>query len=95
MPVTTKECHPFPNDKIKSLPNGKILQTTVVRFDKNGGKFSRMVENTIGNGEIARYEQSLLFSQCFQKTVLQTSKNKGLTGKGLTVKHSKLYYMGR
>ena len=24
--------------------------------------------NTVGNGEIARYEQFLLFPQCFQKT---------------------------
>ena len=27
-----------------------------------------MVENTVGKGEIARYEQFLLFPQCFQKT---------------------------
>ena len=26
------------------------------------------VENTVGKGEIARYEQFLLFPQCFQKT---------------------------
>ena len=25
-----------------------------------------MVENTVGKGEIARYEQFLLFPQCFQ-----------------------------
>ena len=37
------------------------------------------------NGEIARYEQFLLFLQCFQKTgtALQTHKNQGLFGKGL------------
>ena len=28
----------------------------------------RRVENTVGKGEIARYEQFLLFPQCFQKT---------------------------
>ena len=27
-----------------------------------------MVENTVGKGEIARYEQFILFPQCFQKT---------------------------
>ena len=27
-----------------------------------------MVENTVGKREIARYEQFLLFLQCFQKT---------------------------
>ena len=28
---------------------------------------SKPVENTVGKGEIARYEQFLLFPQCFQK----------------------------
>ena len=28
---------------------------------------SKRVENTVGKGEIARYEQLLLFPQCFQK----------------------------
>ena len=37
------------------------------KFDKNGRKFSKRVENTEGKGEIARYEQFLLFPQCFQK----------------------------
>ena len=27
------------------------------------------VENTVGKGEIARYEQFLRFPQCFQKTI--------------------------
>ena len=36
-------------------------------FDKNGRKLSKPVENTVGKGEIARYEQFLLFPQCFQK----------------------------
>ena len=38
------------------------------KFDENGSKFSKRVENTVGKGEIARYEQFLLFPQCFQKT---------------------------
>ena len=38
------------------------------KFDKNVGNFSEMVENTVGKGEIAGYEQFLLFPQCFQKT---------------------------
>ena len=37
------------------------------KFDKNGRKFSKRVENTVGKGEIARYEQFLIFPQCFQK----------------------------
>ena len=37
------------------------------KFDKNGSKLSKQVENTLGKGEIARYKQFLLFPQCFQK----------------------------
>ena len=29
--------------------------------------YTKPVENTVGKGEIARYEQFLLFPQCFQK----------------------------
>ena len=38
------------------------------KFDENDRKFSKRVENTVGKGEIARYEQFLIFPQCFQKT---------------------------
>ena len=31
------------------------------RFDENGRKLSKQVENTVGKGEIARYKQFLLF----------------------------------
>ena len=37
------------------------------KFDENERKLSKQVENTEGKGEIARYEQFLLFPQCFQK----------------------------
>ena len=37
------------------------------RFDESGRQLSKWVENTVGKGEIARYEQFLLFPQCFQK----------------------------
>ena len=37
------------------------------KFDENGRKLSKRVENTVGKGEIARYEQFLLFARCFQK----------------------------
>ena len=37
------------------------------KLDKNSRKFSKRVENTVGKGENARYEQFLLFPQCFQK----------------------------
>ena len=54
-------------------------------------EFSKWVDNTVGKGEIARYEQFLLFPQCFKKrVVLQTSKNQGLFGKGLTLYYTSL-----
>ena len=37
------------------------------KFDENGRKLSKRVENNVGKGEIARYEQFLLFPRCFQK----------------------------
>ena len=53
------------------------------QIDENSRKFSR-IENTVGKGEIAPYEQ-LLLSQCFKRLKLQTRNNQGLFGKGLTV----------
>ena len=38
------------------------------KYDENGRKFSKLVENTGGKGEIARYEQFILFTKRFQKT---------------------------
>ena len=37
------------------------------KFGENGRKFSKQVENTVRKGEIAHFEQFLLFPQCFQK----------------------------
>ena len=36
-------------------------------FTKMAESYPKLVENTVGKGEIARYEQFLLFTQCFQK----------------------------
>ena len=38
-----------------------------IKFDESSKTFSEWVEKTVGKGEIARYEQFLLFPQCFQK----------------------------
>ena len=40
------------------------LQTTISNMPQ---KFIKRIENTVGNGEIAHYEQFLLFPQRFQK----------------------------
>ena len=47
--------------------------------------FSQRVENTVGKGEIALYQQFLLFQQCFLKTCNETRRNQGLFGKGLSL----------
>ena len=39
------------------------------KFDENDRKLSKQVENTVGKGKIARYEQFLLCPQCFQRLV--------------------------
>ena len=35
--------------------------------DESGSKLSKRIENIVGKGEIARYQQFFLFPQCFQK----------------------------
>ena len=59
--------NPFPKRQI--LDSSKLKESGVksLKFDENG-EVTQRVENTVGKGEIARYEQFLLFSQCFQKT---------------------------
>ena len=53
--------------KILNSPKLKEFADDFFKFDENGRKLSKQVENTVGKGEIARYEQFLLFPQCFQK----------------------------
>ena len=46
----------------------QIFADNNFKIDENGGDFYKTVENTVEKGEIARYEQFLLFPQCFQKS---------------------------
>ena len=57
---------------VNPLTDFRLFQTERVcrrqiRFDENGRKLSKRVENTVGKGEIACYEQFIPFLQCFQK----------------------------
>ena len=64
------------NDLLIFNPKQQILHSSKLKefaddnlkFEESGRKFSKRVENSVGKGEIARYEQFLLFPQCFQKT---------------------------
>ena len=58
---------PFPKRQILDFAKLKEVADDNFKFDENARKFSRQVEKTVGKGEIARYEQFLLFPQCFQK----------------------------
>ena len=59
---------PFPKQQILDSPKLKEIADDNLKFDKYGRKFFKRVENTVEKGEIARYEQFLLFPHCFQKT---------------------------
>ena len=62
------------------LDSSKLKQSADdnFKFDENGKKFSKGVETTVGNGEIACYKQFLFFPQCFQKTCTADLFGKGL-----------------
>ena len=60
--------NPFPNDAILDSFKLKEFADDNFKFDEKDRKFSKRVDNIVGKGEIARYEQFLLFPQCFQRT---------------------------
>ena len=71
-------CNSFRNDKFLDSSKPKDFADKNFKFDENGEKFTKSVENTVGKGEIARYEQFLLFPQCFQKTLAADTEKPGL-----------------
>ena len=68
MVVRFQNLKPLPDDKILDGSKLKEFADNNFKLDKNGRKLSKWVENTAGKGEIACYEQFLLFPQCFLKT---------------------------
>ena len=59
----------YPITRRQTLDSSKLKEFAGdnSKFNENGRNLSKRVENTVGKGEIARYEQFLLFPQCFQK----------------------------
>ena len=57
----------FPKRQILDFSKLKEFADDNFEFDENRRKFSKPVENTVGKGKIAGYEQFFLFLQCFQK----------------------------
>ena len=74
---------PFPKRLILDPSKLKEFADDNSKFDENNKKLSERVENTVGKGEIAHYEQFLLFPQCFQKTcTARHIKTRACLGKG-------------
>ena len=61
------------------------------KFYENSQKFSICIENTVGKGEIAHYEQFLLFPECFQKACFPGASKGVIVWEW--VKHAEKYYM--
>ena len=67
--------YPITRQQILDSSKLKEFADDNFKFDENGRQLSKRVENTVGKGEIAHYEQFLLFPQCFQKAYFpETSK---------------------
>ena len=62
--------NPLPDDKILDSSKLEDFADNNFKFHENQRKLSKQVVNTVGKGEIARYEQFLLFPQCFQMACL-------------------------
>ena len=66
---------PITRRQILDSPKLKEFADDNSKFDENGRKLSKWLENTVGKERIAHYEQFLLFPQCFQETYFpQASK---------------------
>ena len=59
---------PFPKRQILDCAKLKEFADDNFKFNENGRKLSKWIENTAGKGEIAHYKQFLLFRQCFQRS---------------------------
>ena len=86
---------PLPKRQILDSSKLKKFADDNFKFDENGRNFSKTVENTTGNGEIARYEQFSFSHSVFKNYVLQTRKNKGLFGKWSNLHDSVTMSYGR
>ena len=60
--------NPFPKRQILDTSKLKEFADINFKFDEDGRKFSKCLENAVRKGEIALYEQFFLFPQCFPKT---------------------------
>ena len=69
---------PFPKRQILDSSKLKEFADNNFKFNENGRELPKRVENAVGKGEIARYEQFLPYPQCFQKTCTAEMQKEGL-----------------
>ena len=68
-PIKSSNPHlTFPKRQILDSSKLKEFADDNFKFVENGRNLFKQVENNVGKGEIAHYEQFLCFPQCFQKT---------------------------
>ena len=78
--------YPFPNEKYFTLPNYKSLQTTISNFMKMAESSLQWLKT------LWEKEKFLVTCSVFQRLLLQTHKNQGLFGKGLTTSERHDYH---
>ena len=75
MDFLTVAVNPLPHMPILGPPSSSANKDMMSKIWTNGIQLPDWVENVVGKEEIARYEQFLLFPQCFQKlSVFDASK---------------------
>ena len=73
----------FPKQQILDSSKLNDFAHDNFKFDEQGRKFSKWVENTVGKGEIARYEQFRFFPTVFSKDLsCRHVKTRACLGKG-------------
>ena len=76
--------YPIPKRQILDSSKLKEFADDNFKFDERDRKLLKRVENTVGKGEIARYEQISLFPTVFSKDLYcRHVKTRPLFGKGL------------
>ena len=76
----------FPNKQILDSPKRKEFADDNFKFYVNGRKFSKWVENIVGEKEKLLVTSNYSFSHSvFKRLVLKAHRNKGLFGKGFTL----------
>ena len=72
----------FPKRQILDSSKFKELADNKFKFDENGRKISKNVENTVVKGEIACNKQFLLFPQFSEELCSRHVKTRACLGKG-------------